>query len=356
MKWPLLILPFLLFISDAQKTVTFNGVVVDQGTTRPVKEATVQTLTLEMPYRSTTDAQGKFLLILPADVKRVRIRVTKDGYIPREDWTDVVTEIPRAPIELERVVKLKPKPTPPSSQLSSPLESIRPHLQTRLVIDSIPQDADIEFHIEVENISQLQINGLRAGMRTTEMTSQDVSMPRPPTLPPGGRLSIPGSPVSGLKRHGVLFLDLNYESEIAGKTNKSISSYSFLVRPVDMKPQALLPTTWQEQAGVILGPEQKTAEVALKTLAGPTGTMLFALPLLRPDGSPNLLVMTNNKRKFSFDGGSRFISFTTTTSIGNLKTISHTLPDGSYEAIVIGCLWDDQKDEAKLIISGKEFP
>jgi hypothetical protein len=243
------------------------------------------------------------------------------------------------------------QPQPPVST-----ESIRPHLQTRLVIDSIPQDADIEFHIEVENISQLQIDGLRAGMRTTEMTTQDVSMPLPPTLPPGGRLSIPGMPSSGLKKYGVLFLDLDYESKAGGKTNKFASSYSFLVRPVDMKPQSLLPTTWQEQAGVILGPEQKTMEAALKTLAGRQGTMLIVLPLLRPDGSPNLLVMTNNKRKFSFDGGSRSVSFTTTTSTGSLKTISYALPDGSYEPIVIGCLWDNQKDVAKLIIGGKEFP
>jgi hypothetical protein len=234
-------------------------------------------------------------------------------------------------------------------------ESIQPHLQTRLVIDSV-QDLDVDFHIEVENISKLQVNGLRAGMRIPEMTSLDVSMPLPPTLPPGGRLSIPGNPVSGLKRHGVLFLDLNYESKVGSRTNKFISSYSFLVRPVDMKAQAFLPTTWQEQAGVILGAEQQTMEAALKTLAGSQGTMLIGLPLRRPDGSPNLLVMTNNKRTFSFDGGSRSISFTTTTSTGSLRTINHALPEGSYEAIVIGCLWDDQKDEAKLIINGKEFP
>jgi len=235
-------------------------------------------------------------------------------------------------------------------------ESIRPHLQTQLVIDSVPQGTDIEFHIEVENISKLQVNGLRAGMRTAEMTSLDVSLPLPPSLPPGGRLSIPGNPVSGLKRSGALFLDLNYESKVDSETNKFISSYSFLLRPVDMKPQALLPITWQEQAGVILGPEQQTMEAALKTLAGPQGTMLIALPLRRPDGSPSLLVMTNNKRRFSFDGASRSISFTTTASMGSLRTISHALPGGSYEAIAIGCLWDDQKDEAKLIIGGNQYP
>lgn len=122
MKWSLLILPFLLFVSEPQKTVALNGLVVEQGTTRPIKEAAVQILNLEMPYRSTTDAQGRFILILPADVKRVRIRVTKDGYAPREDWIDVVSEIPRSPIELEKIAKIKPKLAPPSSQQSSPLE------------------------------------------------------------------------------------------------------------------------------------------------------------------------------------------------------------------------------------------
>ena len=240
------------------------------------------------------------------------------------------------------------------AKTTDPLQ-ISPHLQTRLVIDSIPQDAEIKFHIEVENISKFQVNELRAGMRTQEMISLEVSAPLPPTLPPGGRLSIPGNPVSGLRKYGALFLDLNYENKEDDRTNKFISKYSFLIRPDDMKPQAILPTTWQEQAGVILGPQEETVEAALKTLAGSTGTMLFTLPLRRPDGSPNFLVITNNKRKFSFEGGSRSISFATTKSSGIVRTITHALPDGSYDAIVIGCLWDDQKDEAKLIINGQEY-
>jgi len=241
------------------------------------------------------------------------------------------------------------------AKTTDPLESSS-HLQTRLVIDSIPRDAEIKFHIEVENIGKFQVNELRAGMRTQEMTSLEVSAPLPPTLPPGGRLSIPGNPVSGLRKHGALFLELNYESKVGGKANKFISKYSFLIRPEDMNPQALLPTTWQEQAGVILGPQQETVEVALKTLAGSQGTMLFSLPLRRPDGSPNFLVLTDNKRKFSFDGNSRYLSFTTTMRTGSLRTITHALPAGSYDAIVIGCLWDDQKDEAKLIINWQEYP
>jgi hypothetical protein len=311
-----------------EKGVLYRGELVrrlkdkgDEGTAR-LKTPPDSQAVLSLPHRDQIESMSKIL----ADIENLAVR-----------------------LETKRAEEFGNQP--PISA-----ESIRPHLQTRLVIDSIPQDADAEFHVEVENIGQLQINGLRAGMRTPEMTSQDVSMPLPPTLPPGGRLSIPGNPTSGLKRHGVLFLDLDYESKDGGNTNKFASRYSFLFRPADLKPQVLLPTTWQEEAGATLGPEQKTMEAALKTLAGPQGTILIALPLLRPDGSPNLVVMTNNKRKFSFDGSSRAISFTSTTSTGSLKTISHALPEGSYGAIVIGCLWDDQKDEAKLIISGKEFP
>jgi len=234
-------------------------------------------------------------------------------------------------------------------------ETIRPHLQTQLVLDSV-LGADIDFHIEVENISELQVNGLRAEMKTPEMTSIDVSSPLPPILPPGGRLSISGNPTSGLKKHGVLFLDLNYESNVDGRMNKFVSNYSFLVRPIDMKPQTILPATWQEGAGEILGPEQEVMEVSLRTLAGSAGTMLIALPLKRLDGSPNILIMRNNKKSFAFDGGSRSISFTTTTTKGTFETLKHSLPEGSYEGIVVGCLWDDQKDEAKLIISGKILP
>jgi len=94
----------------------------------------------------------------------------------------------------------------------------------------------------------------------------------------------------------------------------------------------------------------------MKVFGGPQGTMFFALPVRRPDGSPNLLVMTNDKRKLSFDGAARSLSFTIRTRAGALKTINYPLPEGSYEAIVVGCLWDDQKDEVKLIINGKLFP
>ena len=188
------------------------------------------------------------------------------------------------------------------------------------------------------------------------MADIELSLPSPPTIPPGGRLSIYGPPTSGLRKYGVLFVDLNYETNSEGVVNKFASRYSFIARPIDMKPQIILPATWQEHAGIILGQEQATMEIGLRTLAGPQGTMLIALPLRRPDGSPNLLVMANNKRRFSFDGASRSVSFMTMTSAGSLKTIKYTLPDGAYDAIVIGCVWDESKDEARAIINGKEFP
>jgi hypothetical protein len=148
MRSLLLILPFLLFLSGPQKTTRLTGVVFEQGTTRPVPEATVETVTLEKPYRSTTDAQGRFLLTIPADVTLVRIRVTKDGYVPREDWVDVSSAIARAPIELERINKPKAgSPRPPS--LRSPISQ----LQTLALVNCQPigtQDS-VSVHSTFQN-------------------------------------------------------------------------------------------------------------------------------------------------------------------------------------------------------------
>jgi hypothetical protein len=171
-----------------------------------------------------------------------------------------------------------------------------------------------------------------------------------------GHISIPGMPASGLKKYGNLFVDLNYDSIRAGTRDTFTSSYAFMVRPSDMRLQSLLPTTWQEKTGAILGPERDTMERALKTFAGATGTMMFAVPLRRPDGTPNFIVITNDKREFVFDVGLRLMSFTTTPKRGGRKTIKYDLPVSSAEAIVIACAWDDLKDEAKLYVDGKEVP
>jgi hypothetical protein len=230
-----------------------------------------------------------------------------------------------------------------------------PHLQARLVIDAV-RNADLDFHIEIENIGALQINELRGSMRTPEMTAIDAGLPLAPTLPPAGRLSIPGMPVSGLKNSGSLFVDLNYDSNIAGTANKFTSSYSFMLRPNDMKPQSLLPVTWQEKTGAVLSRTRDAMGAILKTLSGPSGTMMFSLPLRRTDGTPNFVAMSNEKRQFIFDGGLRLLSFTTTSKTGERKAIKYNLPDSSNETVVIACAWDDARNEATLFVDGKVVP
>lgn len=262
-----------------------------------------------------------------------------------------------AAIAMDRLYPM-PKPAQPAAEQVSHEDAAVlpiPHLQARLVIDTV-RSADLDFHIEVENISLLEVQELRGNMRTGVMTEMDVAMPLAPVLPAGGHISIPGMPASGLKKYGNLFVDLNYDSIRAGTRDTFTSSYAFMVRPSDMRLQSLLPTTWQEKTGAILGPERDTMERALKTLAGSTGTMMFAVPLRRPDGTPNFIVITNDKREFVFDVGLRLMSFTTTPKRGERKTIKYDLPVSSAEAIVIACAWDDLKDEAKLYVDGKEVP
>jgi hypothetical protein len=249
----------------------------------------------------------------------------------------------------------KESPPEASEKIATPLLSVIPHLQAKLVIDAVRKD-DLDLHIEVENIGSLEVQDLRGNMRTAEMTDIDVGMLLAPILPPGGHLSIPGLPVYGLNKYGNLSVDLIYDSNVDGATHKFSSHYGFMVRPVDMKPQSILPTTWQENAGVVLGQEQNTMEAALRTLVGPMGTMMFAVPLRRPDGTPNFVVMTNDKRQFIFDAGSRILSFTTTSTMGERNTVRFDFPDQSSDTAVIGCAWNDDKSEAKLIMNGKFVP
>ena len=100
-------------------------------------------------------------------------------------------------------------------------------------------------------------------------------------------------------------------------------------------------------------PEQEVIEAAEKMLISPCGAIFFPVSLLKPDGSPNVFVLTNNERKFSFDGAARTVTFTTTTSAGSPRTINKALPDGSYDITMVGCVWDDEKDYAKLIAGWK---
>ena len=69
-----------------------------------------------------------------------------------------------------------------------------PHLEPQLVIDSV-QDADLDCHVEVENIGNRKVENLRTAMHTQEMYSAEASLPLLPTLPPHGHLSLPCSQI-----------------------------------------------------------------------------------------------------------------------------------------------------------------
>ncbi|HZV87385.1 MAG TPA: hypothetical protein VFF95_07560 [Candidatus Binatus sp.] len=161
-------------------------------------------------------------------------------------------------------------------------------------------------------------------------------------------------PNSGLRKTGLLFLDLTYTSKVEETSGAFVSNYSFLVRPVDMKPGRITPVQWQEHMG-ILNPEKQTMEDALKTFAGPEGTMMFAVPERRSDGSLNLLVIANDKRRFVFDPASRAVTFETVMATGRRKLVTAELPVNPSAVHIIGPIWD-AKGQAELTIDGKMFP
>ena len=95
-------------------------------------------------------------------------------------------------------------------------------------------------------------------------------------------------------------------------------------------------------------PEPEAIDAAMKMLAEPCGVICFPVCLRKPDGCPNVFVLRNDERTFSFDGASRTVSFT-----NRARTLTDALREGSYDkAMLVGCVWDDQKDHAKLIVGG----
>jgi hypothetical protein len=97
-------------------------------------------------------------------------------------------------------------------------------------------------------------------------------------------------------------------------------------------------------------PEQEAIDAAVKMLAEPCGVIFFPVCLRKLDGSPNIFVLENSERKFSFDGAARTVSFT-----NRARTLTDTLREGSYDiAMLVGCVWDDQKDHAEVFVRGQE--
>ena len=192
----------------------------------------------------------------------------------------------------------------------------RPHIAPTLVIDTVGT-SELAFHIGLENIGKFQVNNIRCAYGTHEMVSTEPVPFVQRTLPPRGRLSVQGLPITGLKKDGTLFVDLAYDGAPNGVLSSFTSRYRFSLPPKSLEPQTIDPDEWEEFTGD-LGYNQNL-EMVRKGFNAPIGTLFLAVPERQQGGRPNIVLMFNDVRRFMFDPISQTVFFQTAFVSGQTK-------------------------------------
>jgi hypothetical protein len=218
-----------------------------------------------------------------------------------------------------------------------------PHLAVQLIVDSWSAKGDGTFHLTVENIGEVQVDGILGRYRSLEMLDAELDAKAlPKTLPPRGKLSFDIGPVNDLKRNRILFFDLTYQVTTgeAGQ-RKFTSRYHFSLPEGSFKPPySLDPDQWQEETGNTI--EKETKESIQEQMLQPQGTIFIVLPEVNEDGAPNFFAIRNSRRRIEFNPRTRKAVF----QVGTTKPVETSFIADRVHVIVVR--WSDMDKFADI--------
>jgi hypothetical protein len=234
-----------------------------------------------------------------------------------------------------------------SPNTSSAESSDIPHLKLQFVVERIVND-DVEFHLEVENISSLTVDQITQSYQSTDVSASEIDPILPRTLPPGVKLNLPGSPVNKLVKSRFLNVALRYRSATDGRRFEVQCRF---VLPADLtNNQAIDPSQWAE--GVITPEFERAENMRLASqFSVPTGMLNLVVPEDKPDGSPNVLNVRDGAKLLVVDFARRSVDFTVTFPTGAVKSIHENIMKMSKNHSVI-VTWDQSKQTISLFLDG----
>lgn len=238
-----------------------------------------------------------------------------------------------------------PKPPPQEVNLDAQ------HIQPELVIDSVHP---LSYHISVLNIGSESLSDIYMAQDTSVVARVAQPSYVSPTLPSRGHISVPGSNSEGLERIRQVRVISLFKCVIGGATRQFLSSSRFYLPKGILTPQTIDPKGFFEATGQY----SSTAQSALRndfflTISDafsdfPMGTLEFWAFEKRPDGSPNYIGLSNEKRSFLLNPVLHTLWFRATrSSVASMATFSE-----SNTRHYVAFTWDE-KGTSLAYIDGK---
>ena len=217
-------------------------------------------------------------------------------------WITIGVGLPEAWRWISRIEnEQSPKPQP---QRQEPLRS---YPSAMLVIDAKDKIAS-QFHFLLENNGSSDINVLQVTRRTDTSIYLDGNVLNPRLIPPHDKLQLNDLLFEG-ETPGAVNLIVVYEAEAEGIKRTFTSKYKFTIRQIDLYPHVIYPSSREELTGKATDPDSELDAIP-SALRQPVGSITFWCPEKRPDGQPNLLVISaDSTRQIYFDPTSRVVRF-----------------------------------------------
>jgi hypothetical protein len=217
-----------------------------------------------------------------------------------------------------------------------------PHIRLQLAIESVGK-VDIPFHLEAENIGDVTVTRITKSFRGADISEQETYpslLPR--TLPPKGKIVLPGTPVNWLVKSRWLSVALLYDCEVGGKTETLQSDYRFVLPPQVKAGQLIDPSEWTEN----MKPqkiEMDRSEI-IRKLSAPSGGISFVAQERNPDGSVNNISMRGENKLLTVNFSEMTAEFSITFASGKTKKLLQHLKTSANQRHLITVTWDVSKD------------
>ena len=222
----------------------------------------------------------------------------------------------------------------PHQKVGTEEVAARPHIQPTLIVEKEGQG--VRFRLNIENIGDIRIAGLRTSFNTPGAASIESELANPRDMPPGGQVTVSGSPAFDLYQSRRLRVVVSYRATINDVDTEFTSRFLFVLPYGEITACELQPESYEEVSGKFFGDELIKI---MEGWASEVGTLAMGLPEKRTDGSPNRFQLLNAKRMLLFDPALRVVWFNSISSSG--VTFGEHINFQKADSHVVVAVWND---------------
>ncbi len=206
------------------------------------------------------------------------------------------------------------------------------HMSAQLVVDSVTAN-ETDYRLILEN-GPLIAKNIRVFVLSKEMKS---AMPgAPEILNPGEKREFPGMPIPSNTRP----LSLDFMVTFDASNVRRYARFNFLIFSKVAEAQPFYPTASVEGLGDFQ--DSSSIQEVMDVFANSTGTIIFWFPEMRPDGSPNQIVLRSRNRQLLVNSITRRAAIQGV--FGSIQRVAEQRYSTTTNGVhAVAAQWNDQK-------------